>query len=465
MATFPSPIYPKSEEWLDTAQSRWLNIPETDDWQRRSLVHHDAVLYSPSSFAQTTIAAHHYQMEPDIDRASALSLQSKNVIRNGGGAFDPHCILDSICIPSPSYKSTVDSRPSSISPPRSASRNLMPMMPMMPSITDDSVLDMNHSLTNPWDSSSNSTQKAFSGLCGLEPLTSVTHLPDTLFESYFHNPPPPDFTIQPVGVPESSSSGEDTNLVSVSEGDPSQTSNRHQESHPPQGTHRLVASNHEAPPDVTLSQSVQLGDRALLNSGQIWQDCGLSSVQKWRSLETGYSTQMQPLMDILPPTQYPTNIYGNGQQLQFLTRPGPWIREMEVNHSDFSGDVIWKQGQEIAWDSGHDTNLDLSKYVFLHPCQEGAAESCEDTDLEYYGHGGQSFGYLTPSPSTLKRRRRLSAEETAFLVSQFCINVKPTAQERQVFAKHLNLDRRRIQVWFQNRRAKLKREETIAHNE
>ncbi|KAF9393075.1 hypothetical protein CPB97_004100 [Podila verticillata] len=327
MATFPSPIYPMSEEWLDTVQSRWLNIPETDDWQRRVLVHQDTVLHSPSSFAQSTIAAHHYQMGPDIDQASALSFQSKNIIREGGGAFDPHCILDSICIPSPSYKSTVDSSPSSISPPCSASRN---QMAMMPSITKDSILDTDLSPTNPWDASSNPTQRAFSGFCGLEPLTSVKDLPDTLFESYFHSPPPPDFTIQPLGVPESSSSREDTHLVSVPEGDPSQTSNRHQESHSP---------------------------------------------------------------------------------------------------------------------------------------QEGGAELCEDTDLEYYGHGEQSFGYLTPSPSTLKRRRRLSAKETAFLVSQFCINVKPTAQERQVFAKHLNLDRRRIQVWFQNRRAKLKREETFAHNE
>ncbi|ORY96986.1 Homeodomain-like protein, partial [Lobosporangium transversale] len=59
----------------------------------------------------------------------------------------------------------------------------------------------------------------------------------------------------------------------------------------------------------------------------------------------------------------------------------------------------------------------------------------------------------------LKRRRRLTNEESEFLIHQFKINERPTAQERESFAKYLKLDRRTIQVWFQNRRAKLKRDE------
>ncbi|KAG0305224.1 hypothetical protein BGZ98_004449 [Dissophora globulifera] len=69
--------------------------------------------------------------------------------------------------------------------------------------------------------------------------------------------------------------------------------------------------------------------------------------------------------------------------------------------------------------------------------------------------------YLATSPpaiSVLKRRRRLTNEESEFLLHRFGLNERPTAQERESFAKHLNLDRRTVQVWFQNRRAKLKRD-------
>ncbi|KAG0205798.1 hypothetical protein BGX28_002669 [Mortierella sp. GBA30] len=57
-----------------------------------------------------------------------------------------------------------------------------------------------------------------------------------------------------------------------------------------------------------------------------------------------------------------------------------------------------------------------------------------------------------------KRRRRLTAQEATFLQTQFKINERPTAQERDRIAKHLSLDRKTIQVWFQNKRAKVKRD-------
>ncbi|KAF9918431.1 hypothetical protein BX616_008871 [Lobosporangium transversale] len=59
------------------------------------------------------------------------------------------------------------------------------------------------------------------------------------------------------------------------------------------------------------------------------------------------------------------------------------------------------------------------------------------------------------------RRRRLTIDETEYLLDQFYLNEKPTTKDRQKIADHLKLDQRTIQVWFQNRRAKLKRDESI----
>ncbi|KAG0320048.1 hypothetical protein BGZ99_004699, partial [Dissophora globulifera] len=61
----------------------------------------------------------------------------------------------------------------------------------------------------------------------------------------------------------------------------------------------------------------------------------------------------------------------------------------------------------------------------------------------------------------LNRRRRLTVDETEHLLDQFYRNEKPSTRERAAIAAHLNLDPRTVQVWFQNRRAKLKRDDSL----
>lgn len=60
--------------------------------------------------------------------------------------------------------------------------------------------------------------------------------------------------------------------------------------------------------------------------------------------------------------------------------------------------------------------------------------------------------------SSLKRRRRLLPEETEFLCRVFEQHPRPTATMRDYLANKLGMSPRCIQIWFQNRRAKVKRD-------
>ena len=57
-----------------------------------------------------------------------------------------------------------------------------------------------------------------------------------------------------------------------------------------------------------------------------------------------------------------------------------------------------------------------------------------------------------------EKRRRLTMEETRNLNSLYSFNPKPTAQFRPKIAHELHLSPRMVQIWFQNKRAKSKRE-------
>lgn len=100
----------------------------------------------------------------------------------------------------------------------------------------------------------------------------------------------------------------------------------------------------------------------------------------------------------------------------------------------------------------------------LHCYTEGPFHSCTGPGSGYEAPiVRQAHRYTSNShtPSIIvshKRRHRLTPTESEYLMTQFHLKERPTAQERDMFAKHLNLDRKTVQVWFQNRRAKLKRE-------
>ncbi|KAL1918508.1 uncharacterized protein VTP21DRAFT_3168 [Calcarisporiella thermophila] len=98
-----------------------------------------------------------------------------------------------------------------------------------------------------------------------------------------------------------------------------------------------------------------------------------------------------------------------------------------------------------------------------YPCSPFPAHSPQLSDLF---SASPSPPPLPPSPvpsprptRPSKHRRRLSSHETALLMSVYDVTPKPSANLRQRLAKELGMTPRSVQIWFQNRRAKLKREE------
>lgn len=68
-----------------------------------------------------------------------------------------------------------------------------------------------------------------------------------------------------------------------------------------------------------------------------------------------------------------------------------------------------------------------------------------------------SFGGSPYGPG-IKKRRRLLPEETACLIEAFEKSQRPSQETRDHLASKLRMSHRAIQIWFQNRRAKVKRD-------
>ncbi|KAF9099923.1 hypothetical protein BGX29_006876 [Mortierella sp. GBA35] len=141
------------------------------------------------------------------------------------------------------------------------------------------------------------------------------------------------------------------------------------------------------------------------------------------------------------------------------TMPADYLHPEYLN--SVSSSFQHRYHHPLPYDSFAHPNMDAYQLHSLHQQQHQQQQQQQQQyphfrRISHHHHHPQSTPPVVPS---LKRRRRLATEESEFLMIQFNLNGRPTAQERDSFAKHLKLDRRTIQVWFQNRRAKLKRDE------
>lgn len=63
----------------------------------------------------------------------------------------------------------------------------------------------------------------------------------------------------------------------------------------------------------------------------------------------------------------------------------------------------------------------------------------------------------------VRKRTRATAEQLAILEDTFAVNVSPNGKLRKQLAERLKMNERSIQIWFQNRRAKVKHMQKRAH--
>ncbi|SAM05117.1 hypothetical protein [Absidia glauca] len=70
--------------------------------------------------------------------------------------------------------------------------------------------------------------------------------------------------------------------------------------------------------------------------------------------------------------------------------------------------------------------------------------------------GPEDSGAATATTTTVRKRTRATAEQLSVLEDTFAANVSPNSKLRKELSERLQMSERSIQIWFQNRRAKVK---------
>ncbi|TPX31475.1 hypothetical protein SmJEL517_g05181 [Synchytrium microbalum] len=114
--------------------------------------------------------------------------------------------------------------------------------------------------------------------------------------------------------------------------------------------------------------------------------------------------------------------------------------------------------QEIPADYSHNSELDADVD------SDGANASLFDTTTPTHQDIQDVINSLGMLPRKRPARKKTSPEQLAELVSVFEKTDSPSFETREVLSKKLGMSNREIQIWFQNRRGKVKRERLQAEN-
>ncbi|ORY05846.1 hypothetical protein K493DRAFT_310803 [Basidiobolus meristosporus CBS 931.73] len=90
-----------------------------------------------------------------------------------------------------------------------------------------------------------------------------------------------------------------------------------------------------------------------------------------------------------------------------------------------------------------------------------AEHSDVDSQEQEHDHSDLADGKKDTTPS--KKRTRATAEQLAILEETFLTNTSPNSKVREALAERVKMSERSIQIWFQNRRAKVKLMQKRSH--
>lgn len=88
----------------------------------------------------------------------------------------------------------------------------------------------------------------------------------------------------------------------------------------------------------------------------------------------------------------------------------------------------------------------------LHPQQSFA-----NSGIQHFNE--TDFKPTFYNPNEVKHRRRISSDQCSILETEYLINTKPNATKRHQLAERLGMTPRTVQIWFQNKRAKVKQQQ------
>lgn len=132
-------------------------------------------------------------------------------------------------------------------------------------------------------------------------------------------------------------------------------------------------------------------------------------------------------------------------------RTGERIEEESMyqdGHYEYNGNRV----RSIYTYDNHDRDIELDEYTLekMHNNRDAYFESFHQTP-----HGEVKNSYY--NPFAVKHRRRTSKMQLRVLEKTFETNIRPDAALRKILGEQLGMTPRSVQVWFQNRRAKIKK--------